>query len=399
MALARIITRSHTCSRQLAFDLIARGYAVEIVSPDSIPDNLADLELRVEEDPGNQLVASVEAHNSERTASLEFLHYLKAPMPDFVRRPPPEPHEAVHFPEPPVSFNAEQSAEPAELPADAPQLAPETVSSAAEILRDSKLDPKPDAEEGARLILPPAPLPSLPADPPNHDSVEVSMMAKATLAKLMIAKATLANLVITQLLVAKLAIAKLAIARTVREWEWRDIRAGWSSRRIALTAVIAVLLALVLGFGMRRTGKASAAQNSGAASRDMNSLNATGPQKNAGKNPVLPPAIKSDANSNHTPKESQVTEAAAPTASSGAMISRRHGDDSIARDTVTYLDKRTFDKAASGAKTSQPSASRQPISGKYDGVIAANSVSVLTSNPVPKAAKPESGIKRYSDLK
>ena len=389
MALARIITRSHTCSRQLAFDLIARGYAVEIVSPDSIPDNLADLELRVEEDPGNQLVASVEAHNGEHTASLEFLHYLKAPMPDFVRRPPPEPHEAVHFPEPPVSFNAEQSAEPAELPADAPQLAPETVSSAAEILRDSKLDPKPDAEEGARLILPPAPLPSLPADPPNHDSVEVSMMAKAIIAKRTLVKA----------MISKATLAKATIARIVRGWEWRDRLAGWSSLRIALTVVIVVLLALVLGFGMRRTGKASAAQNSGAASRDMNLLNATVPQKNAGKNPVLPPAIKSDANSNHTPKESQVTKAAAPTASSGAMISRRHGDDSIARDTVTYLDKRTADKAASGAKTSQPSSSRQPISGKHDGVIAANAVSVLTSNPVPKATKPDSGIKRYSDLK
>src|SRR6202790_4482825 len=108
MALARIITRSHSCSRQLAFDLIARGYAVEIVSPDSIPDNLADLELRVEEDPGNQLVASVEAHNGERTTSLEFVHYLKAPMPDFIRRPPPEPHEAVPFPEPPVSFRSER---------------------------------------------------------------------------------------------------------------------------------------------------------------------------------------------------------------------------------------------------------------------------------------------------
>src|ERR1700682_4735366 len=153
MALARIITRSQSCSRQLALDLIARGYAVEIVSPDSIPDNLADLELRVEEDPGNQLVASVEAHNGEHTASLEFLHYLKAPMPDFIRRPPPEPHEAVHFPEQPVRLNAEQSAEDVELPADAPQLAPEPVSLAAEILHDSKLDPGLDPgldpEEGA----------------------------------------------------------------------------------------------------------------------------------------------------------------------------------------------------------------------------------------------------------
>jgi hypothetical protein len=88
MALARIITRSHSCSRELALDLLARGYAVEIVSPDSIPDNLADLELRVEEDHGNQLVASMQAHNGDRSASLEFAHHLKAPMVDFIRRPP-----------------------------------------------------------------------------------------------------------------------------------------------------------------------------------------------------------------------------------------------------------------------------------------------------------------------
>jgi hypothetical protein len=71
----------------------------------------------------------------------------------------------------------------------------------------------------------------------------------------------------------------------------------------------------------------------------------------------------------------------------------------IARDTVTYLDKPTFDKAASRTKTSQPSTSRQPISGKRDGVIAENTVTVLNNNPGPKAAKPVSGIKRYSDLK
>src|ERR1700675_435153 len=225
MPLARIITRSRPCSRQLAFDLLARGYAVEIVSPDSIPDNLADLELRVEEDPGNQLVASVEAHNGGRTASLDFLHYLKAPMPDFIRRPP-DPHQAVPFPEPPVSFNAEQSAEDVGPPADAPQPAPESVSWAAEILHDAKLDPeldpKPDSVEGARLILPPDPLPSLPVDPPGHDAVEVStmarpMIAKQIIAKQMIAKLTIAIQTIAKLIakqmIAKLAIGKLAIGK------------------------------------------------------------------------------------------------------------------------------------------------------------------------------------------
>ena len=381
MALARIITRSQSCSRQLALDLIARGYAVEIVSPDSIPDNLADLELRVEEDPGNQLVASVEAHNGERTASLEFVHYLKAPMPDFIRRPPPEPHKEVHFPEPPVSFNAEQSDEDVELPADAPQQASTAVSPTAKILDDSKLDreldPKPASVEGARLILQPDPLPSLPVDPPGQDAVEVSTTARPMIAKQM--------------------IAKLAIARTVREWEWRDIPAGWSFWRIALTVASAVLLALVLGFGMRRTGRASAAQNSAAATTDMNLLNATGHNKDAGKNPGSPPAHKSEQNSNYMPKESQVAKAAAATADSGAAVPRRHGDDLIARDTVTYFHQRTFDEAASRAKASHPSATRQPSSRKLDGVIAANTVT--NSKPASKAAKQDSGVKYYSDLK
>jgi hypothetical protein len=391
MALARIITRSQPCSRQLALDLIARGYAVEIVSPDSIPDNLADLELRVEEDPGNQLVASVEAHNGERTASLEFVHYLKAPMPDFIRRPPPEPHKEVHFPEPPVSFNAEQSDEDVELPADAPQQASTAVSPTAKILDDSKLgpelDPKPDSVEGARLILQPDPLPSLPLDPPGHDAVEVSTTARPMIAKQRIAK----------LAIAKLAIARLAIARTVREWKWRDLPAGWSFWRIALTVLSAVLLALVLGFGMGRTGRASAAQNSAAASTHMNLLNATGHNRDAGKNPVPPPANKSEQNSNYMPKESQVAKAAAATADSGAVVRRRHGDDLIARDTVTYFHQRPFDEAASRAKASHPSATLQPSSRKLDGVIAANTVT--NSNPASKAAKQDSGVKYYSDLK
>ena len=386
MALARIITRSQPCSRQLALDLIARGYAVEIVSPDSIPDNLADLELRVEEDPGNQLVASVEAHNGKRTASLEFVHYLKAPMPDFIRRPPPEPHKEVHFPEPPVSFNAEQSDEDAELPADAPQQASTAVSPTAKILDDSKLgpelDPKPDSVEGARLILQPDPLPSLPLDPPGHDAVEVSTTARPMIAKQRIAK---------------LAIARLAIARTVREWKWRDLPAGWSFWRIALTVLSAVLLALVLGFAMGRTGRASAAQNSAAASTHMNLLNATGHNRDAGKNPVPPPANKSEQNSNYMPKESQVAKAAAATADSGAVVPRRHGDDLIARDTVTYFHQRPFDQAASRAKASHPSATLQPSSRKLDGVIAANTVT--NSNPASKAAKQDSGVKYYSDLK
>jgi hypothetical protein len=118
---------------------------------------------------------------------------------------------------------------------------------------------------------------------------------------------------------------------------------------------------------------------------------------------VSPPTTKSEGNSERTPKESQVAKAGAATASPSnagpqARVSRRHGDDLVARDTVTYLDKR-FDKRASKAKPANPLARRNPSSRKHDGVIAANAVTYLDKKPAPKAAKPDSGIKHYSDLK
>ena len=404
MALARIITRSHLCSRELALDLIARGYAVEIVSPDSIPDNLADLELRVEEDPGNQLVASVEAHNGERSASLEFLHYLKAPMPDFIRRPPPEPHKTVHFPEPPVRLNAEQSAEDAELLADAPQLAPETVSPAAEILRDSKLDPKPDSQEGARLILPPGPLPSPPADPPNHFASASSMFPRQT------------NRPGTARPVA--AAPTAALPRVVRTpWPQRSDQSSGPFRNVAvILGSMVLMMALGLGFSMRR-GNKTAVQSSGAAPAASISHASIVPEKDTGKRqgqasvlPAAPPARRAEGHLESPPKQSPVAKINNPTAEGpaqapteapnktvGTRVSSVHGDGLIARDTVTYFDQRTLDKATSRA--SQPSARQQAISRQHDGVIAANTVTVLNSNPAPKAAKPDSGIKRYSDLK
>jgi hypothetical protein len=392
MALARIITRSHLCSRELALDLIARGYAVEIVSPDSIPDNLADLELRVEEDPGNQLVASVEAHNGEHSASLEFLHYLKAPMPDFIRRPPPEPHEAVHFPEPPVICNAEKSAEDVELPADAPRLAPETVSPASEILRDSKLDPGLDPgldpEEGAPLLLSPDPLPSPPADLPNHFASASSMITRQT------------NRPGTARPIA--AAPTSALPRDVRSpWPQLFDRSPGPFRNVAITlASMVLMMALGLGFAVRR-GNKTAAQSSGAAPAASISHASIIPEKDTGKHqgqvsalPVSPRDTKAEGHPDNAPKQSPVAKinnptaegpAEAPTKMVGTKVSRRHSDGLIAPDTVTYLN--------------QPSARQQAISRQHDGVIAANTVTVLNSNPAPKAAKPDSGIKRYSDLK
>jgi hypothetical protein len=155
MALARIISRSEQCSRELERELLARGYAVEIVSPDAIPDGLVDLELRVEADAADRLTATVEARNGAHSASLAFVHRLQAPMGDIVRRPA-ETGEKVSFPAVPVSFNAEPGvAEDVELLSEswrAPEPAPKL-----EILPDAgapTFEALPDQQKSARPITP-----------------------------------------------------------------------------------------------------------------------------------------------------------------------------------------------------------------------------------------------------
>ncbi|MGB9206188.1 MAG: hypothetical protein WCB94_19680, partial [Terriglobales bacterium] len=182
---------------------------------------------------------------------------------------------------------------------------------------------------------------------------------------------------------------------------------GW---RAALTFAGVVLLAAVLGFGMRRTGKA-AVHDSGVApvekvaiaSPEMNFLGAADSEKDAGKDPVRvsalassPSAVKSEGNSGHArkaapvAKATPVTKAATATASHRVSASRTHGDDLIARNTVTYLDKRfeprPVNKSASKVKTAKSPAHRRPSLRKHGGVIAANEVTFL-HKPSPKAAK------------
>ena len=432
MALARIITNSQACSRELALDLLARGYAVEIISPDSIPNDIADLELRVDTVLGNQLLASVEAHNGERTASLEFLHQLKAPMVDFIRRPP-EPRESAHSPEEPISFNAKPNVEAVEWAAEAPQPAPKAVSPATDVLPVPELD----RAEGARLILPPDPLSSVPVEPPSACAAEATTMARPTLVEPTTVETTLVDTTPIQ------PREKPQPPDRPRGWFWRA----------ALIFASVVLLALVLGFGMRRTGKASAqgsaaapTENVAAASTDVGLSSGAIPERDAQKDPgqglavpVLPsaaPAIRSEGNSNHAPEESRVAKAGAATASTaktstvkssiakpstarastakpsiakasttkasteqaGAMTSHRLGADLIARDTVTYFDERASNETALRAKPAKRFARQHQRSGKYNGgVIAANTVTYFDKKPTPKAANQNSGVKRQSE--
>jgi hypothetical protein len=200
MALARIITRSDTCSRELAFDLLGRGYAVEIVTPDSIPSHRADLELRVETGAGDRLTASVIARDGERSASLEFVRQLKGPDSD----PAPTPSAletdlvarstsaAVESRFKSVEVPAETSAVPSAVRPTEIMLspAPEPIP---QIKQDLVPEIKPEIKEDIEAVKDalqpieaeaqeamPNPLPSLAEEPPGNFASASSMIMRPT---------------------------------------------------------------------------------------------------------------------------------------------------------------------------------------------------------------------------
>jgi hypothetical protein len=351
MALARIITRSQTCSRELALDLLARGYAVEIVSPDAIPDNLADLELRVEEDPGNQLVANVATHNGERSASLDFVHYLKTPMPDFVRRPP-EPQEVTQVLEQSVGFIAEPNADPAELPAETSQALSQNVVAAAESLLDF--------EPAEPLISPPLQMASAAIEIPGYFPVEEPVIPHAPIDDLPVTHPTTA---------ASASLRSRISAHGVRSAAWR-----WRA-------------------ALRRNGNASAQsasapdQKTASVSTSANLLHPSDAVAITGQippaaRPVLKEARHPIANSKTSPSSQAIAAKTVP---------RNREDGLVARDTVTYLDKgfapRALAESGSNTNPGKQVARKHPRSRKHrDEVIAANKVTYL-NKPAPKTAK------------
>lgn len=165
MALARIISHSPQCSQALAASLEERGYAVEIVSPDAIPGHPADLELRVETSPDNVLTARVQANNGPRSASLDFVHYLNPPMPDFRRRPealeqPPLPPPSSVLSPKPVAVERAQTARPEQAP-EPVCLVPEAPVVLAEVTPATST---------------PSPMPTAPPEPARRSWPEVKIV-------------------------------------------------------------------------------------------------------------------------------------------------------------------------------------------------------------------------------
>lgn len=345
MALARIISRSPQCSRELALDLLTRGYTVEIVSPDAIPDNFADLELRVEGNGSNQLTANVAVRDGEHSTSLDFVHHLKAPMANFVRRPP-ETGEAAYFPDNPVSFNAELGLfDEVKLPPKAPERALAPAHHALKFL--------PHPEEAAPLIIPPEPV--LPPATESEEQVRTG---------------------ITIIFHRSRSKPKLKLKLKPKP---TNASGGWFLRAAAGFAVV-VLMAIVLGMGFRRDGGTSIAQNSAieppkaAPAEEANVLAVREPQRPpvtaAAASPVSEsqekraevspkpassksPSVRADsklesslrkADDLSTPnaniyRDKPLAQVSKNSSARHHKGRRRHDDDLVAADTVTYLDK------------------------------------------------------------
>jgi hypothetical protein len=433
MPLARIITRSHQCSRELAVDLLARGYTVEIVSPDKIPDNIADLELRVDAGPGDQLTANVKTHTGEHSASLDFVHHLRSPMMDFIRRPP-DPSETVHFPEQSINFDAEPDFEDMERLAEAAQPAPEPISPAAEIPLNSIVnydheeDPSLVTAPLLSLIVPltpepiaePDPLPAV--EPPRislaEDAILVQPLAQSVPAPLLPDSSTTpASPPVLQSALSSQQSPQQSSQRIPQRISQRSSprqnrHLAPRYRRTAIISVSIVLVALLLGFGMRRTTGGASDQNSlgpenvAAATTHLNVFIPPDVGKGLGRpSPaavsapvVIPKSAPAHATTHastgattHAIKES-VPESASPkvaasSAHTPAKISHKHSEDLIARDTVTYLDKSAAENAPAKAKVTKRSVHRHPSTSQHGGVIAANSVTYLSNNPTPKTPK------------
>jgi hypothetical protein len=369
MALARIITRSHACARELALDLLARGYTVEIVSPDKIPDNLADLELRVDAGPGDQLVATVETHNGERSASIDFVHHLKSPMTDFVRRPA-EPVEIFRIPEEPVSLDAEPTVEYIELPAvplfasvsEAPEV-PVLPESNSELIDDSVslVHEAAQPERFESAVIEPATFESIASEPTPHAPT----------------------------------VAPQPETHRARPagWFWQP----------ALTFAGAIMLALILGLLVHRTGKAAALISRSAAPPDKvlaapieaKSVSVPSAVKNPDETPLKVLAPKQPSVATIEPPVSKPPAARARAVKAPASKDmtttkarevHKHGDELVAHDTVTYLDPRF--KPAPKSNSAKHAATKHPAPRKHSGgVIAANSVTYLNNTPAQKPAK------------
>jgi hypothetical protein len=176
----------------------------------------------------------------------------------------------------------------------------------------------------------------------------------------------------------------------------RPLAASWRWR-VALTFATVIVLALLLGFGLRRTGKAAAQSSSEAvadklaiASSPGTLLNASVPEKDSANDIVVAaaPDQKAAKDPGHAGGRTIVAKTETQSAKTSHAVPKRASrshDDVVARDTVVYLDDRY--KPVPKTRSAKNTTRRHPTARKRSGeVIAANKVTYL-DKPAPKPAK------------
>jgi len=385
MALARIITRSDVCSRALALDLLGRGYAVEIVTPDSIPANMADLELRVEAALGDRLTASVIARDGDRSSTLEFVRNLKTSAADLA---PLLAKDSTLMPL--IEEPAAEVARPklgALLPAPTASLFP-----AVALLGDAPSHSSPigsilDREVSAPPTSTPALLPFLAEKPPVVFASASSMIAPPP-----------THPPTPPMFVSAGTDLSEDLPQPVCDESSRRTPNLLRSATVVLT-ILALLMVMVFGMSVLRSGKTSAAStaipvadrvlpSSAVPSNNRTSNNRT-------SSTVAPHAQASKVGASASVKSAHVAEPSSrkkisnsivkASITNGKVVHRPvHNEDVIARDTVTYLD-RSLEKASAAQSAKHPAA---PHREHGNGVVAANSVTYLngTSSSRTQAA-------------
>lgn len=365
MTLARIITHSDLCARELAFHLLGRGYAVEIVSPDSIPDNFADLELRVDADSGDQLVASLAAYEGQRVSVLDFVHRVKTPTDEIVLGPPVV-GNAPRVLGGPVVITLPPTIDDTEASTDSPNWISESSLRAEDaLLADPypypEICPELRSEEAAHLPeteqtfpLSTSDTPELASLPANLELSEASPSERAVEPLSYFARQT-----------SSIALPFAGPAVVLPTWEQQtlDSPIEWKSiAPAALTLTAVIICSLFLAFGVRASGKPS-----------------VGSSASARNTPSAP-----NASSRVFEKVTTIAKPAATThVASPPNISSRPAADVIAPDTVTYLDRRYKPASKPNPRHARASSTRRP----RGGYVAADTTTYLNRATPPQSAK------------
>jgi len=309
-------------------------------------------------------------------------------------RRPPEPRQASRFSQAPVSFDAEQSVEDLEMPAQLSHPAAQDVevnvdaASADGIFLDHF--PEIEIEESARLIEPSEP----PVSQPNSS---VHLAPEALAQRELMAESPFVTTT-ERLFEPSVEPSVLSPSDMPDTPQWRDRPAGWFWRvGVACVSIFALVL---LGFGFLQNSKAAGKitpDNVSLAPQEKE-IARVSPSSASSSLPVAKPQpTLADTQQSSTGVVPPATPVAptmiAPTATaSTAKSPRKHDEDLIAPNTVTYLDKR-FAPAPSGrrlAKTKTNPKSTRPVASRHTtphshrgSVVAANKVTYLNQKPVP----------------